>query len=211
MACETASLEASDCPKCTNMSIRRQITGSKVLKGYTRFLTTSAKCATPRHLDPTGRAPGFARRLPRGQPVPQSDNSHGTTPGSSTGGGVDKVSNALQQSAEGDTSQLISPVHIPEDPDGILKENHPSISLLANPSIIVQRQLEMMNVFLGFEQANKYIIMDPQGNHIGYLAEQEHGVGNAIARQLARTHRSFTTHVFDKSETEVLRVRSSSS
>jgi len=48
--------------------------------------------------------------------------------------------------------------------------------------------------------------MDPQGNHIGYMAEQELGMGNMMARQWFRTHRSFTTHVFDKHEKEVLRV-----
>lgn len=65
-----------------------------------------------------------------------------------------------------------------------------------------------MNVMLGFEQANKYVIMDPQGSHIGYMAERELGMGNMLARQMARTHRSFTTHVFDKQGTEVLRVGS---
>lgn len=80
------------------------------------------------------------------------------------------------------------------------------MSILANSSIVVQRQLEMMNVMLGFEQANRYVIMDARGNHIGYLAEQEHGLGNAVARQAFRTHRSFTTHVFDRDEREVLRV-----
>lgn len=77
--------------------------------------------------------------------------------------------------------------------------------ILANSTVVVQRQIEMMNVFLGFEQANKYVIMDPHGNHIGYLAEQEHGMGNMMARQMLKTHRSFTTHVFDRNETEVLR------
>jgi hypothetical protein len=77
--------------------------------------------------------------------------------------------------------------------------------LLDNSTLIIQRQLEMMNVLMGFEQANRYVIMDPHGNHIGYLAEQEHGVGNAVARQMFKTHRSFTTHVFDKEEKEVLR------
>jgi hypothetical protein len=77
--------------------------------------------------------------------------------------------------------------------------------LLDNSTLVVQRQLEMMNVLMGFEQANRYVIMDPHGNHIGYLAEQEHGIGNAVARQMLKTHRSFTTHVFDKQEKEVLR------
>jgi hypothetical protein len=48
--------------------------------------------------------------------------------------------------------------------------------------------------------------MDAQGNHIGYMAEQEKGLGNAMARQWFRTHRSFVTHVFDRQENEVLRV-----
>lgn len=77
--------------------------------------------------------------------------------------------------------------------------------LLDNSSLVVQRQLEMMNVLMGFEQANRYVIMDPHGNHIGYLAEQEHGIGNAVARQMFKTHRSFTTHVFDREEKEILR------
>lgn len=60
--------------------------------------------------------------------------------------------------------------------------------------------------YSGFEQANKYIIMDASGNHIGYMAEQEKGMGNMMARQWFRTHRSFVTHVFDRHENEVLRV-----
>jgi len=65
--------------------------------------------------------------------------------------------------------------------------------------------LELMNVMLGFEQANRYVIMDAKGNHVGYMAEQETGLRNMIARQWFRTHRSFMTHVFDRDENEVLR------
>lgn len=79
------------------------------------------------------------------------------------------------------------------------------MSILANSTIVIQRQLEMMNVLLGFEQANRYVIMDGQGNHIGYLAERDNGFGGTMARQMFKTHRSFTTHVFDKNEREVLR------
>jgi hypothetical protein len=48
--------------------------------------------------------------------------------------------------------------------------------------------------------------MDAKGNHVGYMAEQETGLRNMIARQWFRTHRSFMTHVFDRDENEVLRV-----
>jgi hypothetical protein len=77
--------------------------------------------------------------------------------------------------------------------------------LLDNSTLVIQRQLEMMNVLMGFEQANRYVIMDPHGNHIGYLAERDHGMGSAVARQMFKTHRSFTTHVFDREEKEILR------
>lgn len=63
-----------------------------------------------------------------------------------------------------------------------------------------------MNVMLGFEQANRYIVMDGQGQTLGYIAEQDHGIGRTMMRQLARTHRSFTTHIFDAQEREVLRI-----
>lgn len=94
---------------------------------------------------------------------------------------------------------------MPEDPNAVLKETHPAMRLLDNSAILVQRQLEMMNVLMGFEQANRYVIMDPHGNHIGYLAERDHGIGSAVARQMFKTHRSFTTHVFDREEKEILR------
>lgn len=43
---------------------------------------------------------------------------------------------------------LLSPVHIPEDPNGVLKETHPATSILANSGLVVQRELEMMNVLM---------------------------------------------------------------
>ena len=117
----------------------------------------------------------------------------------------DAVSGALRN-ADSENNSLLSPVHIPEDPDGVLNEKHPATSILSNSSIVVTRQLELMNVMLGFEQANKYVIMDPQGQHIGYMAERELGMGNMMARQMFSTHRSFTTHIFDRQGKEVLRV-----
>ncbi|SMR57065.1 unnamed protein product [Zymoseptoria tritici ST99CH_3D1] len=108
--------------------------------------------------------------------------------------------------AQSDTSDLVTEVHIPDGPDGILPKNHPALALLGNSSLVIQRQIEMMNIIIGFEQANRYIIMDGQGQTIGYIAEQDHGIGQGIMRQMARTHRSFTTHIFDQYEREVLRI-----
>ena len=103
-------------------------------------------------------------------------------------------------------NNLLAPVHIPEDANAVIKSSHPATKLLANSGLVVQRQLEVMNLFLGFEQANRYVIMDPQGNHVGYMAEHDGGFGKAMGRQWFRTHRAFMTHVFDREQREVLRV-----
>lgn len=108
--------------------------------------------------------------------------------------------------AQSDTSDLVTEVRIPDDPNGIIPSDHPALSLLGNSSLVIQRQIEMMNIMIGFEQANRYIIMDGQGKTLGYIAEQDHGIGRTMARQMLRTHRSFTTHIFDAQEREVLRV-----
>jgi hypothetical protein len=43
---------------------------------------------------------------------------------------------------------LLSPVYLPEDPHGVLKETHPATSILANSGLVVQRQIEMMNIMM---------------------------------------------------------------
>ncbi|KAK5137787.1 hypothetical protein LTR08_007359 [Meristemomyces frigidus] len=108
--------------------------------------------------------------------------------------------------AETPTPSLTAPVHIPADPHSVLPAAHPALSILGNSSLFIQRQIEMMNIMLGFEQANRYTIMNGAGETLGYIAEQDHGMGSAIGRQVFKTHRSFTTMIFDQGGREVLRV-----
>lgn len=160
---------------------------------------------------------GFARRVSpastgyNSQHHPSQTNRDGPSEQDVGRGIISGQEPALYQgqtSSQNDQeNSLIAEINIPEDSSGILQPDHPATSILSNSSIVVQRQIEMMNVFLGFEQANRYVIMDPQGTTIGYLAEQEHGMANMMARQMLRTHRSFTTHVFNQAGQEVLRVR----
>ena len=103
-------------------------------------------------------------------------------------------------------NSLLAPVHIPEDQNAVLKSDHPSTSIVAQPGIVVERQCEMQDIFLGHEKANRYLILNPKGLHIGSLAEYAGGGAQAIGRQMFRTHRAFTTHVFDRRGKEVLRV-----
>ncbi|PYI12202.1 Scramblase-domain-containing protein [Aspergillus sclerotiicarbonarius CBS 121057] len=146
------------------------------------------------------RRPEPIRRdaAPSPAPTPQSHNPE--TPET-----PEAPSNSLIPQYDPSQNTLLAPVHIPEDPNGVIKETHPATGILANSGLVVQRQMELMNVMIGFEQANKYVIMDANGNHIGYMAEQESGMVNMMARQSFRTHRSFVTHVFDRHENEVLR------
>lgn len=131
---------------------------------------------------------GSAAQQTGSQPPPQRPN----------------MSDMLAQTPD-EKNNLLAPVHIPEDPNAVLKSDHPATNLLTQSGIVVQRQIEMMNVFLGFEQANRYVIMDPHGNHIGYIAEHDGGIAKTMGRQWFRTHRAFTTHVFDRHQQEVLR------
>lgn len=81
----------------------------------------------------------------------------------------------------------------------LLVQPHSPIAstILNEPTIIIERQVEMMNVFLGFEQANKYAIMDVMGNRIGYMQERDFGFFKAITRQIYRLHRPFVVDIFD--------------
>lgn len=80
----------------------------------------------------------------------------------------------------------------------IIQQHHPiATTILNEPTIIVERQIEMMNVFLGFEQANKYAIMDVLGNKIGYMQERDFSFMKSIMRQVYKLHRPFTVDVFD--------------
>lgn len=161
----------------------------------------------PRPIPPQRREPArssgqYGSEQP---PYQRNDASKDTSSaGASEASKVEAVSNALAATPDSE-NPLVTPVYMPEDRHAVLKQTHPAMRLLDNSAIVIQRQLEMMNVLMGFEQANRYVIMDPHGNHIGYLAERDHGFGSAMARQMFKTHRSFTTHVFDREEKEVLR------
>jgi hypothetical protein len=157
----------------------------------------------PKYTPPQRRVLDRSSRQPDSEQPARQPNGP-TKDASNEPSKVEAVSNALATTPNSE-NPLLSPVYIPEDPHAVLKETHPAMRLLDNSAIVIQRQLEMMNVLMGFEQANRYVIMDPHGNHIGYLAERDHGLGSAMARQMFKTHRSFTTHVFDREEKEVLR------
>ena len=50
-------------------------------------------------------------------------------------------------------------------------------------------------MILGFEQANKYTVLDQDGNTVALLAEDTGGLGKEVGRQFLRTRRSFTATI----------------
>lgn len=102
----------------------------------------------------------------------------------SVAGENESDSNALTAEPKEENKEIINPSDIE--------------SILGQDTLVVTRQVEMMNIFLGFEQSNKYAINSAQGEPVGYLAESEKGImGGSIQRQVLRTHRPFEAQILD--------------
>ncbi|CAO3590866.1 unnamed protein product [Absidia cylindrospora] len=97
-------------------------------------------------------------------------------------------------------------VNIPQAHDAVVTSTYAGAPALSQPALVVGRELEMMNVFLGYEQANKYKIMDPSGNHIGYIAEEE-GFAKSLSRQFLRTHRRLNATVMDAQGNVIFKIQ----
>ena len=75
----------------------------------------------------------------------------------------------------------------PTDPN---KTESSAISVVKRSSLIVTRDIEWAQVMLGYEQANRYQVLDENGDKVALLMEQD-GFGRALTRQLLRTRRGF--------------------
>ncbi|GAV91367.1 Scramblase domain-containing protein [Cephalotus follicularis] len=77
--------------------------------------------------------------------------------------------------------------------------------LLARSNLLITRDIEWANLVLGFEQENRYAIVDvcyPE-TPVGLIREQS----NLIARQLLRLRRPFIAYITDATGHEFFRVR----
>ncbi|OAX38902.1 Scramblase-domain-containing protein [Rhizopogon vinicolor AM-OR11-026] len=79
--------------------------------------------------------------------------------------------------------------------------------LLDNDTLVITRQLEMLNVFMGFEQSNRYAITNEAGEPLGYIAEEPRGILSMFTRQIFRTHRPFRALVMDLHGSPILWIR----
>ncbi|OIW08803.1 hypothetical protein TanjilG_16384 [Lupinus angustifolius] len=77
--------------------------------------------------------------------------------------------------------------------------------LLARSNLLITRDIEWANLVFGFEQENRYAIVDvcyPQ-SPVGFIREQS----SIIARQLLRTRRPFVAQITDAVGSELFTVR----
>lgn len=79
--------------------------------------------------------------------------------------------------------------------------------LLNNNTLVVTRKLEMLSIFMGFEQSNRYTIENEAGELLGYIAEEPRGILSMFARQIFRTHRPFRALVMDLHGSPILWIR----
>ncbi|KAL5724603.1 hypothetical protein ACHQM5_007843 [Ranunculus cassubicifolius] len=101
------------------------------------------------------------------------------------------------------------PPPISQSTIGLLQPKSPEerkiATLLARSNLLITRQVEWANLMLGFEQENRYAVVDayyPQ-SPVGYISEQS----NLIARQILRTRRPFIAKITDSLGDELFRVR----
>ncbi|GMM29464.1 Aim25 protein [Martiniozyma asiatica (nom. inval.)] len=85
--------------------------------------------------------------------------------------------------------------------------NHPFFTLLGQQTLLLERQIEYLNLFLSFEQGNKYKILASNGDQIGWAIERDFGISKAILRQIYRTHRPFVVDVMDMQGNVALTVK----
>lgn len=67
--------------------------------------------------------------------------------------------------------------------------------VLQHRALVITRPIEWGTVLLGFEQANRYTVLDEAGQVVAHLMEEEGSIGRAIGRQLLRTRRPFAATV----------------
>jgi hypothetical protein len=114
-----------------------------------RWATGGSRTLATRFPAP-GRGPRNSLRR-KEFPQPISSHRNRSSPDNASSGQLSSNSENLSATLH-DTNpehnSLLSPVHIPEDPNAVLKERHPAAKLLANSGLVIQRQLELMNVML---------------------------------------------------------------
>ena len=74
------------------------------------------------------------------------------------------------------------------------------IDLTRHPEIVVRQQVEVLEVFTGFETANRYVVSTPEGEQLLYAYEES----GWLSRQFLKTHPPLTLQVIDNERQTLL-------
>jgi hypothetical protein len=114
-----------------------------------RGIPASRQLSTLRGKNPHRGPRGSIVRPTPIQPIKQPDAASQTPEATSADTQAEhQPQDAYNANYDPAQNTLLSPVHIPEDPNGVLKETHPATQILSNSGVVVQRQLEMMNIMM---------------------------------------------------------------
>lgn len=86
---------------------------------------------------------------------------------------------------------------VPPNKNGLITPEDGIYDILKEPTLVIERDFEIMNIMLGFEQPNRYKILNSMGQQIGYMIEKDFGILKAIGRQFFKLHRPFEIEVFN--------------
>lgn len=139
----------------------------------------------------------------------KSENHHETVFGHQSGRWFSDASSISEEKPYEQVKTILKQPPPSQSVTGFLEPSSPQEALvaplLARSNLLITRDIEWANLVLGFEQENRYGIVDvcyPQ-SPVGLIREQS----NLIARQLLRLRRPFVAYITDAMGNELFRVR----
>jgi uncharacterized protein YxjI len=78
--------------------------------------------------------------------------------------------------------------------------------ILETENVVVQQIKEMLEIFTGWETKNKYQIMTPEGQELGFMAEIGPGFMATALRLILKSHRPLEIEVTDPSRQLILKL-----
>ena len=101
----------------------------------------------------------------------------------------------------------VAPGEAPRSPAGASSSPSSSLSPWASSDVMcVTRGVEWGTVLLGYEQANRYTVLDGSGQQVLHVAEETDSIASAVGRQVLRRRRNVRASVLDPANGDVLAV-----
>jgi len=82
-----------------------------------------------------------------------------------------------------------------------------ALEILGQPVILIERQVDDANFWLGWNSARRMKVFSPDGYQVGYIQEETSGAATMAARQFLPDHRSYKFTLFNSNGQPVLTIR----